>query len=288
MKKNLGFLLLAAVVLAACGNEKAQSDESDTFKKATEQGKLALADGNTEKALGAFELAKEENPSDEKTEIYIEQLETVTAIETLLDDKKYEKAGSEAQDLLADEEILAPIENITEDLLADAEKGEKALAKKEKEKEVAEKKTEKSTQPVAQTTQTTQSTAPVKQSNMYATYMNQAQLIETNYTEPAYAIDGEAMDSFTPMLNAFNASYAQWDKLLNDIYGTLKSRLSAAEFENLRAVQRNWIPQRDADAQYAKNNHGDYAVEIAEAMSLSSSTSSRCYELLYQYESNLK
>ncbi|MBQ0140978.1 MAG: DUF1311 domain-containing protein [Kurthia sp.] len=282
MKFKLGYLVLTGILLAGCGNETTQPEQSSTFTKATEQAKLALADGNTDKALASFELALEEDTTDEKTKNYVKQLQKVVTIEDFIHEKKYKKAISHAKVLLEDEDLLPSVENITQDLLASAEKSVTAQSKKTKEN------VEKTTSTQQTTTQKTQQTAPTKQDNMYAIHMNQAQLIETNYVEPAYAIDGEAMDSFTPMLNAFNASYAQWDKLLNDIYGTLKSRLSANEFESLRSVQRNWIKQRDSYAQAAFNNPGDYAAEIAKAQSLSNSTSSRCYELLYQYQTNLQ
>ncbi|MEN0589026.1 lysozyme inhibitor LprI family protein [Kurthia gibsonii] len=69
--------------------------------------------------------------------------------------------------------------------------------------------------------------------------MNKTTLIGQNFDEAAYAIDGERRDNFDPMLKAFDASYKQWDALLNEIYGTLKSRLSSSEFTVLRDVQRN-------------------------------------------------
>lgn len=285
MKLKLSALLLTALLLTGCGNEEQQEQQSSTFTKATEQGKLALADGDTDKALASFELALEEDAKDAKTKTYVTQLQKVATIEELIQEKNYKKAISHAKVLLEDDELLSSVENMTQDLLASAEKS--LTAQQKKQKENAEKSTV-TEQTTTQQPQQTQQTAPAKQENMYALHMNQAQLIETNYVQPAYAIDGEAMDSFTPMLNAFNASYAQWDKLLNDIYGTLKSRLSATEFDSLRSVQRNWIKQRDADAQAAFNNPDDYAAEIAKAQSLSNSTSSRCYELLYQYQTSLQ
>lgn len=117
--------------------------------------------------------------------------------------------------------------------------------------------------------------------------MNKATLIGQNFDKIAYAINGERRDNFDPMLKAFDASYKQWDALLNEIYGTLKSRLSSSEFTVLRDVQRNWIKERDYNAGSA-SAYSEYAPEIAYTESLAASTRERCYVLLEQYRETLR
>lgn len=117
--------------------------------------------------------------------------------------------------------------------------------------------------------------------------MNKTTLIGQNFDKIAYAIDGERRDNFDPMLKAFDTSYKQWDALLNEIYGTLKSRLSSSEFTVLRDVQRNWIKERDHNAGSA-SAYSEYAPEIAYTESLAASTRERCYALLEQYRETLR
>lgn len=278
MKKQ-SFLLLAALLLAGCGNEaesKSDAVDDSTFEKATEQGKLALAASNLEKALGSFELALEEKPDDETTKQYVDQLEKAVAIEALVDDDAYKKAIRKADVMLKSDDLIKSVEKQVEALKKDATKAEQKEQKKEVEKA-----------PVAtQQTQPTQTTT--QRTNVYATYYNTAESIARNYDAPVDAIDGTQMDTFDPMLKGYNASQAQWDKLLNDIYGTLKARLSTSEFNALRSVQRQWIQDRDNTVNDAYNNPGDYAPEIAAASTEAGYTRARCYELLDLYESTLK
>lgn len=117
--------------------------------------------------------------------------------------------------------------------------------------------------------------------------MNKTTLIGQNFDKIAYAIDGERRDNFDPMLKAFDASYKQWNALLNEIYGTLKSRLSSPEFTVLRDIQRNWIKERDHHAGSA-SAYSEYAPEIAYTESLAASTRERCYALLEQYRETLR
>ncbi|WP_010289944.1 lysozyme inhibitor LprI family protein [Kurthia massiliensis] len=270
--KKLSFLLLAGALLAGCGNTTIKPDtaeETSTFSKATEQGKLALADADMEKALGSFELALEEEPDDATTKKYVRQLEKAVKVKQLLNDDEYDKAIKKAQEVLATDGLVKGVATQVEQLKDKAEAAQQSASSKQ------------------QTTQTTTQTAPSK-TNMYATYYNTAESIARNYDAPVEAIDGTQMDTYDPMLNGYKASHAQWDKLLNDIYGTLKARLSASDFNALRNVQRQWIKDRDNNVSDAYNYPGDYAPEIAAASTEASYTRDRCYELLNLYQTTLQ
>ena len=60
--RRLGATLVLAGLLVGCTN--------GMYDKAMEQGKLALANGEFQKALGSFELAKDEKPSDDNANQY--------------------------------------------------------------------------------------------------------------------------------------------------------------------------------------------------------------------------
>lgn len=277
MKKIMTTIICTSLFLAACSSEKegSQTKEDTTFKKAVEQGKLALAKGDVEDALASFELAESEQPKDTNTKKYVEQLQQVNHVDDLIEEKEYEQAIKKANQTMQNYTLLSPVQKELSDLKKTAES---------KQKETKKETTKTNTTQKTQTT-TTQTT-PQKE-NLYASYMNKATLIGQNFDQAAYAIDGERQDSFDPMLKAFDASYAQWDTLLNEIYGTLKSRLSTSEFTALRDVQRNWIKERDANAGSA-SAYSEYAPEIAYTESLTASTRERCYELLEQYRETLR
>ncbi len=288
MKKFIATMALSAALLGACGNGDTKEEETNnTFTKAVEQGKLALADHNLSKALSSFELAHQEKPDDSDVEKYVDQLEKASNIKDLIEAKEYKIAVKKADKVMKDDFLLSSIQK---EITAMKKEAQSKLAKSEKkEKPVAQQTTPQTTTPAPAPKQETNNapSEPVKINNSYATYMNKAAMVEATYTRAAYDIDGEAMDSYGPSLKAFNESHKQWDKLLNEIYGTLKANLSTSDFNALRDRQRQWIKERDHAAENAFNNPDGYADEIAYAESLSSTTSSRCYELLELYRNNL-
>lgn len=277
VKRMMTTIICTSLFLTACSSEKEseKSSENTTFKKAVEQGKLALAKGDVEDALASFELAENENPQDANTKKYVEQLQQVNHVDDLIEEKEYEQAVKKANQTMEKYTLFSPVQKELSDLKKTAES---------KQKEIKKETTKTNTTPKTQTT--TIQTTPQKE-NLYASYMNKATLIGQNFDAAAYAIDGERQDSFDPMLKAFDTSYKQWDALLNEIYGTLKSRLSSSEFTVLRDVQRNWIKERDHNAGSA-SAYSEYAPEIAYTESLAASTRERCYALLEQYRETLR
>ena len=122
--KKLSFLLLAGALLAGCGNMTIKPDtaeETSTFSKATEQGKLALSDADMEKALGSFELALEEEPDDATTKKYVRQLEKAVKVKQLLNDDEYDKAIKKAQEVLATDGLVKGVATQVEQLKDKAE-----------------------------------------------------------------------------------------------------------------------------------------------------------------------
>ncbi len=209
------------------------------------------------------------------------QLKKTKEIEHLIEDKDYKKAINESNVMLDDTELLNSVSGQIEDLRAEAKsKQEKAQSAKTKKVETV------------QTTTTSQSqTQAQPKVNMYQVYSNKASSIVTNYDNYAQSIDGTTQGSEDRMINAENARYSQWDALLNNIYGTLKTKLSAVEFNNLKTYQRQWIQDRDASAEQASidaENMDSYTPKVMHAMTLADVTKERCYELLNDYAAQLQ
>ncbi|MEI4620520.1 lysozyme inhibitor LprI family protein [Bacillus cereus] len=78
--------------------------------------------------------------------------------------------------------------------------------------------------------------------------------------------------------------YKAWDDALNDIYGVLKTQLSANEMNTLKEKQRDWISYRDRKAKevYVSEGEGTLA-QVGYTESLAKTTKERCYELVEQY-----
>lgn len=85
-------------------------------------------------------------------------------------------------------------------------------------------------------------------------------------------------------LEAEQTRYKQWDNLLNEIYGTLKSELPNDEFVQLRAAQREWITYRDESAAEAASSYaGTDWEDVQYKMTQAYLTEIRCYELVDRY-----
>lgn len=282
--RKWSYIILVGALLAGCGNseepKKSAESTNSTYTKAVEQGKLALTDGNIDKALASFSLALDEKPEDSQAKNYVTQLKKTKEIENLIDEKQYKNAMKEADELLDSADILNSVSGQVENLRQEAKQKQAKMLSAKKKKE--------------QTSSNNMNTAPSQQqtkNNMYQTYSNRASSIVTRYDNFAASIDGTTQGSEDKMINAENARYAQWDALLNDIYGTLKTNLSASDFNSLRNYQRQWIHDRDATADQASidaESMDSYTPKVSHAMSLAESTKERCYELLNDYAAELQ
>ena len=81
-----------------------------------------------------------------------------------------------------------------------------------------------------------------------------------------------------------NERYKQWDAALNEIYGVLKSQLSASDMKNLQNEEIQWIKKRDSKAKEASSEMKGGTMEpVLYAGSSAQSTKERCYELVDKY-----
>ncbi|MCD8357233.1 MAG: zinc-ribbon domain-containing protein [Clostridia bacterium] len=80
------------------------------------------------------------------------------------------------------------------------------------------------------------------------------------------------------------ANYQHWDTLLNDIYQSIKAELSSSEFETLKKLEKEWIAQRDAQADLdASDWVGGTGYGAVYNGSLAESTGERCQWLVDNY-----
>ena len=78
--------------------------------------------------------------------------------------------------------------------------------------------------------------------------------------------------------------YETWDKLLNEIYGVLKTQLPENEMIKLRDEQREWIIKRDETAKEASLQYKGGTMENLEYVATQATlTRERCYELVAKY-----
>lgn len=94
-------------------------------------------------------------------------------------------------------------------------------------------------------------------------------------SEIGYGVDQTVEDSEI----AFN----RWDNALNEIYSILKNRLSTSEMDSLKQNQRNWIKERDIEADRSSLKSDGTRDQLKYNQSLANSTRDRCYELVENY-----
>ncbi|WP_238917898.1 lysozyme inhibitor LprI family protein [Clostridium sp. YIM B02555] len=87
------------------------------------------------------------------------------------------------------------------------------------------------------------------------------------------------------MLVLTDKEYNEWDKELNEIYGLLGQELSSDEMKRLNKEETLWITQKENRAKKSEELQGvgSQLGKIGYQASLSYSTQSRCYELVYRY-----
>ena len=89
--------------------------------------------------------------------------------------------------------------------------------------------------------------------------------------------------SVAEMYDLEEMRYQEWDDLLNEIYGVLKSVLSSAEMDALTVAQRDWIVYRDNKAEKGTDQLGGGWQSLQRMINLGDITKERCYELVEEY-----
>ncbi|WP_052712205.1 lysozyme inhibitor LprI family protein [Domibacillus indicus] len=133
MKKKAA-MLLAAFMLAGCGN--------GLYDQSMEQGKLALAGGEFDKALASFELALEEKPDDKEAEAVYKQLSAYKNIEAAAEQAQWDQVVEEGNALIKEKELgkslKKPVEQFIHTAQAAKENEQLAAEKVDTAKQLAE------------------------------------------------------------------------------------------------------------------------------------------------------
>lgn len=256
MKKIIP-LALSVLLLVGCSNS--------TFDKSVEEGKLALAGKEYEKAEGLFHLALDEKKDDKEVKLLYKQTKKMVEAQKLKDEKKYDEAI----------ELCDGIEKIPSD--SDVAK-EQAKKLKEEILELKNKDSEEEKQEDTKEDSKKESVLVAKR-GVYIQKLKDLEIkLENTYS---YVCEN---GSNAEMIEAEHEKYMQWDYMLNEIYGELKKYLPKDEMDKLREKQRSWISERDKDAEAARKEfEGGTAAPLAYNSALAEQTKDRCYQLVDGY-----
>lgn len=116
--RRLGATIVLAGLLVGCNN--------GMYDKAMEQGKLALANGEFQKALGSFELAKDEKPSDDNANHYYKDVNAFLEVKLDVEEGNLEDAEEKAFELLNSDDLVTGLRKELESIV-EAVEGERAL-----------------------------------------------------------------------------------------------------------------------------------------------------------------
>lgn len=314
MKKKAG-IMLAVLWLTGCGNE--------LYDQSMEQGKLALAGGDFDKALASFELALEEKPDDTEVRALYSQLTAYQDVEEAIEQGHWDDAVQKGDDLLKEQKLEVRLQKSLNQLIQMAEsaqKNEQAVSAKVEtlQKLADEKKYEEAEELINSLKQDNQLEAA------YANVSDQIDKIATDIqsgrqseaeAEKAAAVQAareaaEQADQQTvyyqkldriergnadldavyengttvEIREAETERYKRWDDALNEIYGVLKNELPAAEMAQLRQEQREWIAFRDEAAEEAASQFEGGTWESVQFVSSQANlTKERCYQLVDLY-----
>ena len=274
MKKILIILTICMLSITGCSKNDNQS-----FEKYMEEGKMAVANQEYDKALNFFTLALEENKDDTDVKsLYNQTKNLVEAIDSK--EKKNYTVAIQLCDVISNMESNT---NIIKDAADKVKKESNELMEKaqrqEKEKEIEEKKTQAKEENIKENINNdTTSKSSTKQ--YYLKRLSQVEDEVAQLQNSSEFTNGSTLD----MRRIMGECYTKWDDLLNSIYGVLKTQLSESEMNSLRNKQKAWIKYRDSEADKAFSEYEGGTMAPLEATSVNAElTRKRCYELVNQY-----
>ena len=267
MRKIIALLIISTLLTTACS----KGDNTSSVEKYLEQGKIALANEEYDKALKFFNLAKEEKSyNKEVNSLWTQTNNIIEAIES-----KEDGHYSVAIQLCETIEDIDSETNIVKD-----------FAKKLKEEFIQLMNGDKvsdDNEPVEDDEPKEDDTdSETEQVSTKKYYLDLLSSIQSKVTE------SEKNDDYTGttagMASLGSISYEKWDNALNKIYGELKNQLSQNEMETLKVAQRSWVKYRDEQAQSAADEYeGGSLSSVEYAFTLANLTKERCYELINKY-----
>ncbi|MGG3859301.1 lysozyme inhibitor LprI family protein [Metabacillus fastidiosus] len=307
MKHSI-MLIMMILFLAGCGD--------NTYDKAMKQAYAALQKEEFDKAAASFQLALDEKPEDEEAGTAYEQLTLFKEVQQANDENDWDTAVKKADQFLEKEDLLPPLKQevekykktaidskekqstlhnqlaeiealINKQNFVEAEKRLKGLTDEKSLENEQQKVNELSASVNAGLQNATKEKAiqpeekKIESTSKKNEYLQKLAKVESSFGDlkPLY-------DSGTTyeLKEAEAEVYKRWDTLLNDIYGELKKQLPASEMNKLRNEQRQWIKNRDkqADESAASFEGGSFA-GVQYLSTLGQMTRERCYELVNNY-----
>lgn len=267
MRKIIALLIISTLLTTACS----KSDNTSSVEKYLEQGKIALANEEYDKALKFFDLAKEEKSNNEEVNFLWTQ--TNNLIEAF--ESKESKHYSVAIQLCETIESIDSETNIVKD---SAKKLKEECIKLMNEDETPDDNTSIEDDELKQDNTNNKA----EQISTKKSYLDLLSSIQSEVTEL------EKNDDYTGttagMVSLGSISYEKWDDALNKIYGELKNQLSQNDMETLKVAQRSWVKYRDEQAQMSADEYkGGSLSSVEYAFTLANLTKERCYELINKY-----
>lgn len=115
--------------------------------------------------------------------------------------------------------------------------------------------------------------------NNSSTYQEQINQLWDEYNQCA-----NVTESQMAINRAYGTNATNWDNLMNDIYGTIREKISSSEFEALKTSQKEWLAERENDAKESASSwEGGSGYKMAYYAALAKSTGQRCEWLVNQY-----
>ena len=272
---SLALVALISLGLAGCGDSLSG--------KAVEQGKLAMASHEYDKALSSFEIALSENTKDPEVREMCDIINEYNDAKDYIEKEDIEKAEKILDNLGSGYKRYAikdGIEKLKDELeglktsLAEGEKSEDEKPAKEEAKKAEPAAATKKNDPPAEPAK------PVVQSRVDE-YFNKASNVSASVSQMYYerGIDEYGDNSHVDdgvFTEAQQIRYNKWDNLINEIWAVLKEQLPKNQMDELLQTQRQWIKDKEAAG-------SSYSHKADQLISLSVSTEQRCYELINGY-----
>lgn len=282
MKKFLvmGLILLVPFMAVGCGSNT--ENTNSTAAKAVEQGELALANMDYDKALGSFNLAIQKGDADEKVKAIKLIIEQYMEADNLYKQGKIKECS----------EVLSPIDlsyknyaiktsiDDLKDKIKDSGQTNTTQANSNNGSNVP--KVEK------------KAAASNNVNNVSKPNSNKDILREKGYEYLQWlaGTDVEADEIMADSTEFTTVGIVEeqgrilklWDDKLNEIYSCLRTYMPSSEFNKLKQEQINWIKYRDKTADVAAEKYeGGTMGQIERVVSLIYTTRERCYELVNNY-----
>lgn len=283
MKKFLvmGLILLVPVIAVGCGSNV--ENTNTTAAKAVEQGELALANMDYDKALGSFNLAIQKGDTDEKTKAIKLIIEQYIEAENLYKQGKIKECSEILSSIdlsYKNYAIKTSIDDLKNKIKnSDQTNTTQANSNNSSNEPKGEKKVAANNN-VNNNVSKSNSNKDILREKGYE-YLQKLAQTEVDADEIGY---NSTEITTVGIVEEQGRILKLWDDKLNEIYSCLRTYMPNSEFNKLKQEQINWIKYRDKTAEVALEKYeGGSMGRIDSIGSLVNTTRERCYELVNNY-----